>query len=81
MRENSIDVLMLMDCTSSMTPWIKEASQNLVKVIEAVKKKSRKDSIVRAAYVGYRDYGDIGDRLHFDIMDYSADLEQVAAKI
>jgi hypothetical protein len=38
MRENSIDLLMLMDCTGSMISWIKEASQNLVKVIDAVKK-------------------------------------------
>lgn len=81
MHENSIDLLLIMDCTHSMDEWIKESSQNLVNVIEAAKKECRKDSVVRAAYVGYRDYGDIGDKLHFDVMDYSTDLEKVANKI
>jgi len=36
---------------------------------------------IRAAYVGYRDFGDIGDRKHFDIMDYTTDLKVVQNKI
>jgi hypothetical protein len=72
---------MLMDCTGSMDEWIEQASQDLLKVIEEVKKRSSKNSVIRVAYVGYRDFDDIGDRDHFDIMDYTTDLEWAATKI
>ena len=36
---------------------------------------------IRAAYVGYRDFGDRGDDRHFDVMDYTTDLKQVEDKL
>lgn len=79
--DTDIDLLLIMDCTASMSSSIREASNNLVKIIETVKQKSKFDANIRAAYVGYRDFGDIGDRKHFDIMDYTTDLEKVSKKI
>lgn len=79
--EKSIDILLLMDCTSSMTSWIKESSTCLVKVIETVKSNCRFDADIRAAYIGYRDFGDIGDDKHFDIIDFTTNLEKVSKKI
>lgn len=56
-----------MDCTSSMSPWIDEAKKNFTVVIDQVKKNC-KVANMRAAYVGYRDFGDRGsDVRHMDV--------------
>lgn len=70
-----------MDCTGSMDQWIKESATNLVKIINTVKANCRFDADIRIAYVGYRDFGDIGDKDHFDFIDYTTDHERVADKI
>ena len=64
-----------------MTSWIKESSTCLVKVIETVKSNCRFDADINAAYIGYRDFGDIGDDKHFDIIDFTTNLEKVSKKI
>lgn len=81
LKEKNIDLLLVMDCTSSMARWIKESAECLVKVIETVKVNCSYKGGIRAAYVGYRDFGDIGDLKHFDYLDYTTDLEKVATKI
>lgn len=80
-KELDIDILLLMDCTSSMSSWIKQSSENLVQILETVKQKCNYKAKIRAAYVGYRDFGDIGDKNHFDIIDYTTDLKKVQDKI
>ena len=72
---------MIMDCTSSMGSWIKQSADNLVKIIDTVKQTCNFKAKIRAAYVGYRDFGDIGDDRHFDIIDYTTDLKAVQEKI
>ena len=37
---SSVDLLLMMDCTCSMGPWIKEASENLIKIIDSVENKT-----------------------------------------
>ena len=81
LKEKNIDLLLLMDCTYSMKPWIEESANCLVKVIQTVKSKCKFDAEIRAAYVGYRDFGDTGDDKHFDLMDYTTDHEKVSKKI
>ena len=70
-----------MDCTNSMGAWIHQSAKNLVRIVDAVKEYSNYKATIRAAYVGYRDFGDIGDDKHFDIMDYTTDLAKVQQKI
>ena len=36
---------------------------------------------VRVAYVGYRDFGDIGDEEHFDILHFTNDVVRAKEKI
>lgn len=36
-KEEDLDLLLLMDCTSSMSSWIKESANNLVKIIQTVR--------------------------------------------
>lgn len=70
-----------MDCTASMSASIKQAAKNLVQILQTVKQKSKFDANIRAAYVGYRDFGDKGDDRHFDVMDYTTDIEKISKKI
>lgn len=80
-REENLDLLLLMDCTSSMSSWIRESANNLVKIIQTVRQACGFKANIRAAYVGYRDFGDRGDDRHFDVMDYTTDLKAVEDKI
>ena len=75
--EKNLDLLLLMDCTGSMDRWIEESAQNLCKVIDTVKNTSGFGAKIRVAYVGYRDFGDRGDYMHFDYLDYTTDLKKV----
>ena len=80
-KEKDIDLLLLLDCTSSMQSWIKESGENLIKVIQTVKNMTKFGANIRAAFVGYRDFGDRGDVDHFDYIDYSTNLDKVSEKI
>ena len=54
----------------------------MVQIIDQVKKKSREDSKIRVAYVGYRDFGDKGaDFDHMDVLNYTDDTETAKTKI
>jgi hypothetical protein len=57
-QSTSVDMLMIMDCTSSMGSWIERAADKLVNIIDEVKSKSGKHTIIKVAYVGYRDFYD-----------------------
>ena len=74
-KEKDLDLLLIMDCTSSMSSWIKQSADNLVKIIDTVRQTCSFKATIRAAYVGYRDFGDMGDRDHFDVLDYTSDLK------
>lgn len=80
-KEKNIDLLLLMDCTSSMGSWIKESASQLVSIIKTIRSTCRYDAELRVAYVGYRDFGDRGDDRHFDYLDYTTDHERVSEKI
>ena len=79
--DGDLDLLLLMDCTGSMGSWIHESANNLIKIIQTVRQTCSFKGNVRAAYVGYRDFGDRGDRKHFDVVDYTTDLKKVEDKI
>ena len=36
---------------------------------------------IRVAYLGYRDFGNPGDEKHFDLLDYTEDIQKVKEKI
>tara|TARA_B110000285_G_C14571016_1_gene357834 strand:+ start:209 stop:541 length:333 start_codon:yes stop_codon:yes gene_type:complete len=77
-QENNIDVLLMMDCTLSMHHWIREAKENLISIMDMIKKKSKHGCRIRCGYIGYRDFGDIGQtKEHFDLMDFTEDHQAV----
>jgi len=52
-----VDLLLFMDCTSSMGDWIEEAKKILIKLIDDLVKRF-KGFTFRVAFVGYRDFCD-----------------------
>ena len=69
-----LDLLLVMDCTSSMSSWIELCKTTLKDTIDEIKQQ-HKELEVRVAFVGYRDFGD-GDQM-FVIQDFSLDLPAV----
>lgn len=71
-----------MDCTGSMKPYIREASNKVKNAIDRVKAYFDKKFQIRVGFVGYRDYKDIGaDVDHMDVMDFTEDVDAIKAKI
>jgi hypothetical protein len=74
-KEQSVDLLLMMDCTSSMSHWIKESQKNLIKIIDSVTQKASFKCKIRCGYIGYRDFGDTGlTSEHYDIMPMTDDI-------
>lgn len=80
-EHQTVDILIIMDCTSSMSHWIKSCQRNLEALIDEFRQKAKIQQKIRVGYLGYRDFGDKGDVDHFDIMDYSEDIRSVKEKI
>lgn len=53
----NIKLCFLIDCTSSMSPWITEVGKQVVNIIHTTSKKYP-DAVLKVACIGYRDYGD-----------------------
>lgn len=70
-----------MDCTGSMSSWIRECQENIVTLIDQVRQRTKISAKIRIGYVGYRDFGDSGDEEHFDILRYTEDVEAAKRKI
>ena len=65
----------MMDCTSSMGEWIEAAQKNLNKIIDSIVEKSQDMCSIRCAFIGYRDYDDVGkSKSHFDMIDFTEDI-------
>jgi hypothetical protein len=58
----SLDLVFLLDCTGSMSAYIGAMKNNIIKLVETVKKTCA-DMNMRIAFVGYRDHGDGSNRL------------------
>lgn len=69
----SLDLCLLMDCTSSMQEWIERSKETLHEIINNIKVQS-KDLKVRVAFVGYRD---ISDTERFCVAPFTSDLDKV----
>lgn len=75
--ENSLDVLLLLDCTASMGSWIERSKDTLKGIIENVKL-DYAGLNVRVGFIGYRD---ISDKPRFEIFEFSEDLDAAKAFI
>ena len=72
-QDQTLDLCLLMDCTSSMSSWIVRSKDTLKEIIDSVK--SQNPALkVRVAFVGYRD---IRETHRFSIQEFSEDIELV----
>jgi len=56
-KDQTLDLCLLMDCTSSMSSWIARSKDTLKEIIDTVKSQNT-GLKVRVAFVGYRDIKD-----------------------
>ncbi|CAF4522640.1 unnamed protein product, partial [Didymodactylos carnosus] len=80
----TVEICFVMDCTGSMGSWIQACKQHINAIASGIQKdmkeKYDKDSVLRMAFVAYRDYTDF---VRFDSIDFHAtpNLGPVEAKI
>jgi hypothetical protein len=67
---STLKLCFLLDCTSSMSPWITLARNRIQEIIENVKA-DNPNTRVEIAYVGYRDF----DVNCFDLLDFTQNIE------
>ena len=73
----TLDLCLLLDCTSSMYSWIQRSQETLCQIIDHVKSEN-KGLTVRVGFVAYRD---INDRPRFDVTDFTEDVNLVKANV
>jgi len=71
--KRTLDLCLLMDCTSSMQEWIERSKETLHDIINNIKAENE-DLRVRVCFVGYRD---IKDTERFCIKPFTEDLDDV----
>jgi hypothetical protein len=72
-KDQTLDLCLLMDCTSSMYSWIARSKDTLKEIIDTVKSQNT-GLKVRVSFVGYRD---IKDSQRFTIQEFTEDIELV----
>eukprot|EP00924_Labyrinthula_sp_SR-Ha-C_P016240 maker-scaffold_52-augustus-gene-1.0-mRNA-1 protein AED:0.16 eAED:0.17 QI:0/0/0.5/1/0/0.5/2/1605/861 len=77
-EDRVMDILLVMDCTASMSPWISLCKQTLTNIIDAAKD-DHPELSVRVAFVGYRDFMDKNSL--FYIHDFSLETEKLKSFI
>lgn len=74
----NVDVVLVLDCTASMVPWIRIAKDQLLNIFADVKK-DYPTSDIRVGFVGYRDICD--QPSEFEIVELTHDHESVVEKL
>lgn len=54
-EENTLDLLLIMDCTSSMKKWLEQAKDKILLIIDKIKDR-RFNYSFRVGFVGYTDH-------------------------
>ena len=73
----TLEIALLMDCTSSMASWIEKAKQTLHDIVNSIVEECKEDGgnlKVRVCFVGYRD---IKDRKRFAVKEFTEDIDSV----
>jgi len=75
----TIELGLLMDCTSSMSSWIVKAKETLVEIINKIVEECNSEGNlkVRVSFIGYRDISDN----RFSVMPFTEDIQAVKSFI
>lgn len=76
----NVDVVLVMDITSSMFEWIKAAKETLLESFNELKK-NYENSTFRIGYVGYRDFSHHSYNDQFVILPLTRDIDSVIQKM
>jgi hypothetical protein len=68
MRPLSVNVAFVVDCTSSMEPWIDELRSTIGEIVDSIHDR-HPSATLRMALVAYRDYGDSVER---EVVDFTS---------
>ena len=75
--EKSLDLCLILDCTSSMGAWIERSKDTLHEIIDHVIS-ANSGVKVRVSFVAYRD---IKDYQRFDVLDFTDDINAAKQRI
>ncbi|KAM5350272.1 hypothetical protein ACJ41O_006777 [Fusarium nematophilum] len=75
-RTCSTDLLFLIDTTSSMTPYIEAAKNQVISIMEDINTAFFHRAGVRMAVVGYKDHDDYD---HIQFLDFTSDASEVCS--
>jgi hypothetical protein len=68
-----LDLMFIMDCTSSMSSWISACQQEIMKIVNKIKDEN--DCKIRISFVGYTDFDQKGEDL-YSILDFTEDIDK-----
>lgn len=74
--EKPLDVVFVLDCTESMTPWIVAARNQIQNTMEHIRDKYSVP--IQIALVAYRDFGDEVER---SIVDFTDNFDRIRGKL
>ena len=77
MRNDTLQVCFVLDCTASMQPWIDAAKDKIVDTLNSIRQRYP-DYQITAAFIGYRDFH---DREQFIRIDFTPDIQYLQDSI
>lgn len=72
-KTSTMDVLFVLDCTASMTPWIRAAQNQVRRTLDSLQVE-HPDTNFRGGLIVYRDYG---DEVMSRVLGFTSDLQRL----
>ena len=72
--ENSLDLMFIVDCTSSMGRWINACRYKIPPMIDFIQSKNP-GTFIRVSVVCYRDYSD--QHFQYQVLPFTSDIDQL----
>jgi hypothetical protein len=77
MREQTVQICFILDCTASMQPWIDAAKERIVDTIQTIRT-SHPTCQIQVGFVGYRDFH---DSTHIIRIPFTTDVQMLQDSI
>ncbi len=71
-----VKICFVLDCTASMSPWIRQAKTRMVELVDNVRRENPQAEIL-VSFVGYRDYGDAEQFIVIPFLKAQDTMEQI----
>jgi vacuole morphology and inheritance protein 14 len=74
LEKKSLDLMFIMDCTSSMSSWIRVCKQEIQTIVDRIIV-ANQGCDVRLSFIGYTDFDQKNQKM-FDILDFTSDPQE-----